>query len=137
MEGLKRESRIPEIRGSGNRKEGGPRLGSAGLADSSCSLRDRAISGFPDLRIPLPATLTPPVAGSILSGENPVAQNLGKVDRILRSGIGLALFGVGLFFQSWWGALGVVPLLTALNGFCPLYRILGLDTLRGRAPEGG
>jgi len=63
-----------------------------------------------------------------------VVSNLGQIDRIVRTGAAFGLFGLGLFFQSWWGALGVVPLLTALNGFCPVYRILGLDTKKA-SPE--
>ena len=54
--------------------------------------------------------------------------NVGQIDRILRAGAGFGLLGLGLFFQSWWGALGLVPLVTALNGFCPLYRLFGFDT---------
>lgn len=65
-----------------------------------------------------------------------MARNVGKVDRILRAGLGLAAFGLGLFFQSWWGALGVLPLLTAVNGFCPAYRLLGIDTRRLTNPGG-
>jgi len=65
-----------------------------------------------------------------------VIQNLGQIDRIVRAGVGVGLFGLGLFFQSWWGALGVVPLVTALNGFCPLYRLVGLDTHNGSPDRG-
>lgn len=55
--------------------------------------------------------------------------NVGGLDRILRIVIGLALIalaltgGIGL-----WGWIGVVPLATAALGFCPLYRVLGLNT---------
>jgi hypothetical protein len=55
--------------------------------------------------------------------------NVGTVDRVLRIGGGLALIGlaasgtVGL-----WGYVGVVPLLTGLFRFCPVYPLLGLNT---------
>ena len=29
---------------------------------------------------------------------------------------------------GWWGWLGVVPLLTGLISFCPLYTLLGFNT---------
>jgi hypothetical protein len=29
---------------------------------------------------------------------------------------------------GWWGWIGIVPLGTALVGFCPLYPLLGINT---------
>lgn len=55
--------------------------------------------------------------------------NEGNLDRILRVILGLGL--VSLVFvgpQTVWGYVGIVPLLTGLVGFCPLYKIFGLDT---------
>lgn len=54
--------------------------------------------------------------------------NVGSLDRVLRLLLGLALFGAGLFFQSWWGLVGLVPFVTGLLGFCPAYRLLGRST---------
>jgi hypothetical protein len=28
----------------------------------------------------------------------------------------------------WWGLIGIVPIATALAGYCPLYALLGLST---------
>ncbi len=56
--------------------------------------------------------------------------NVGKIDRILRILIGLAL--LSLVFvgpKTMWGLIGLVPLGTAVVSFCPLYRLLGVDTL--------
>ncbi|MFC4257750.1 DUF2892 domain-containing protein [Marinobacter lacisalsi] len=56
-------------------------------------------------------------------------KNEGKIDRTLRVLVGLVL--LSLVFvgpQSLWGLIGLVPLLTGLVGFCPLYRVLGLNT---------
>lgn len=55
--------------------------------------------------------------------------NEGKIDRILRIVVGLGL--LSLVFvgpQTMWGLVGLVPLLTGLIGFCPLYKIFGLNT---------
>lgn len=54
--------------------------------------------------------------------------NMGKIDRVIRIVAGLGIIGAGVFFQSWWGALGAVPLLTGALGICPLYLPLKLTT---------
>ncbi len=57
-----------------------------------------------------------------------MTQNIGKTDRIIRASAGVVIILFGFIIQSWWGAIGVVPLLTSLLGFCPLYTILGIST---------
>jgi ABC-type polysaccharide/polyol phosphate export permease len=55
--------------------------------------------------------------------------NVGTIDRILRAVVGLVL--IALVFvgpQTPWGWIGIVPLATALIGFCPAYRLFGLRT---------
>ena len=54
--------------------------------------------------------------------------NVGKTDRIIRVLIGLVLISLGLYFNTWWGAVGVIPLLTAAIGWCPLYLPFGLSS---------
>lgn len=57
-----------------------------------------------------------------------MTKNMGGIDRGLRVVVGLALLGWGYATQNWWGAIGVVPLLTALVSFCPMYVPLGINT---------
>ena len=61
--------------------------------------------------------------------------NVGGIDRTLRIVIGLALIGLTLAGTIGpWGWIGVVPLLTAALGNCPLYTLLGVNTCsRGKA----
>jgi hypothetical protein len=59
--------------------------------------------------------------------------NVGGFDRIARIVVGLALIAFALFAPAtlawkWIGWIGVVPLLTAIVGFCPAYTLLGLNT---------
>lgn len=55
--------------------------------------------------------------------------NVGSIDRILRIVVGLGLLSlVFIGPQTPWGWIGLVPLLTALVGFCPAYSILGVST---------
>jgi len=60
--------------------------------------------------------------------------NVGTVDRIVRLVVGILLitFALGIGFPktswSWVGWIGVIPLLTALFGYCPGYKLFGLST---------
>ncbi|MEQ1682736.1 MAG: DUF2892 domain-containing protein [Burkholderiaceae bacterium] len=55
--------------------------------------------------------------------------NVGNIDRILRVVLGIALLAMTLTGTiGVWGWVGVVPLLTAALGSCPLYTVLGLST---------
>ena len=61
-----------------------------------------------------------------------MTRNMGSIDRAVRIVIGLALLWYALLAAptgyNWIGWIGVIPLLTALSGFCPLYSILGVST---------
>ncbi len=48
-------------------------------------------------------------------------QNVGGIDRILRLVAGIALIAWGVTTSNWWGAIGIVPLFTALVSWCPAY----------------
>ncbi len=61
--------------------------------------------------------------------------NVGGFDRILRALVGLALLGVGYYFKSWWGLVGLVPLSTAIFRFCPAYLPIGLNTCELKKKE--
>ncbi len=54
--------------------------------------------------------------------------NEGKVDRIVRVILGIVIIGWGVVAQNWWGAVGLVPLLTGAIGFCPIYLPFKIDT---------
>ena len=47
--------------------------------------------------------------------------NLGRTDRAIRTTVGLVIAGSGILYGSWLGILAIVPLGTALIGYCPLY----------------
>ncbi|MDQ0509857.1 YgaP family membrane protein [Ancylobacter amanitiformis] len=57
--------------------------------------------------------------------------NIGRTDRALRVVVGLALLSLLVVVEGdlrWLGLIGLVPLLTALVGNCPLYSILGVSS---------
>jgi len=56
--------------------------------------------------------------------------NVGTIDRVLRVAAGLVLIGLAVSGKvGVWGYIGVVPLLTGLFRFCPVYPLIGLNTL--------
>ncbi len=63
-----------------------------------------------------------------------MTQNVGPVDRIIRIVLAIAFaYGAVALSGAWvWvlGVLAAVALITGLTGFCPLYRLLGINTNR-------
>lgn len=61
--------------------------------------------------------------------EDFMKKNEGTIDRSLRVVAGLALLSIAFVGpQTPWGYVGIVPLLTGLMGWCPLYTVLGINT---------
>ena len=54
--------------------------------------------------------------------------NVGKTDRTIRLIAGVVIIAAGIYYQSWWGAVGLVPLLTGAFRWCPPYSLLGIST---------
>ena len=65
-----------------------------------------------------------------------MTKNMGGLDRIVRAiaGIALILYALGIVAPGTgynvWGWIGVVPLLTALIGWCPAYLPFGIKTCK-------
>ena len=56
-------------------------------------------------------------------------KNVGKADQIIRILAGLILLSlVFIGPETLWGLIGLVPLVTGLSGFCPAYKLLGMNT---------
>lgn len=56
--------------------------------------------------------------------------NVGSTERTIRIVLGVAIIGAGLYFQSWWGAIGIIPLVTGAVSFCPLWTVFGINTCK-------
>ena len=61
--------------------------------------------------------------------------NVGGLDKKIRIAAGLIIIAAGAYFQSWWGAVGIVPLATALINWCPAYLPLGISTCKTQDSE--
>jgi hypothetical protein len=61
-----------------------------------------------------------------------VNNNVGTIDRVLRviAGLTLIALALGYFpgYQSVWGWVGVIPLITGFVGTCPVYSLFGMNT---------
>ena len=58
-----------------------------------------------------------------------MTQNIGNTERAIRAIVGIGL--ISLVFigpQTVWGWIGVVPLATAIIGWCPPYAMFGINT---------
>lgn len=58
-------------------------------------------------------------------------KNTGIIDRLIRVPLGIVIIAAGFYFEAFWGLVGVIPLMSGLSGFCPLYGVFGFTTLKG------
>lgn len=67
--------------------------------------------------------------------ETIMKTNEGTLDRSLRVVAGLVILSMAFVGpQSPWAYLGVIPLVTGLVGWCPLYTILGVNSCPLKKP---
>lgn len=57
---------------------------------------------------------------------------MGNADRWIRAIIGLVIIAIGIYFKSWWGLIGIIPLATALISTCPLYLPFRISTRKAK-----
>jgi len=59
-------------------------------------------------------------------------KNVGHIDKIIRIILAIIIAALGFYYQSWWGLLALIPLVTVFTSFCGLYPILGINTRKGK-----
>jgi len=57
-------------------------------------------------------------------------KNVGSADRAVRVIAGLIVIFIGVYFKSWWGLVGLLPIATAAMGWCPAYLPFGISTCK-------
>ena len=65
-----------------------------------------------------------------------MTRNVGDLDRWIRVALGIALLAIVFLVEGparWIGLVGIVPLVTAAVGYCPIYALFGLTTCRIKA----
>ncbi len=55
-------------------------------------------------------------------------KNVGTTDKIVRFIIAFVIIALSIMSRSWWGLVAIIPLATALIGFCPIYTIMDIKT---------
>ncbi len=61
--------------------------------------------------------------------------NVGNTDKIVRIAMALIIAAVGVYFKSWWGLVAIVPLVTGLISFCPVYKFFGVNTCSAKSVQ--
>jgi len=56
--------------------------------------------------------------------------NVGKREATIRVLVAALIFSVGIHFHSWWGLLGLIPLVTAIVRWCPVSAAIGVSTCK-------
>ncbi len=64
-----------------------------------------------------------------------MACRMGSQDRLSRIVAGVILIGFALITGNVVGWLGVIPLITGIIGWCPIYKPLGIDTCKTEYSE--
>ncbi len=57
-------------------------------------------------------------------------KNVGKIDKVIRVVVGVGMIAYAAMTGTTWAYLGVIPLVTAAMGFCPLYLPFGIKTCK-------
>ncbi len=57
--------------------------------------------------------------------------NVGATDKLIRIVLGIVLIVLGVINTAWLLVIiGLIPLITGLIGYCPLYTLLGINTCK-------
>jgi len=72
----------------------------------------------------------------LFNGHSPAQEkvmqtNVGTADKVIRIVIGVGLLSLVFILEGnvrWFGLIGIMPIFTALMGWCPAYTLLGIRT---------
>ena len=54
--------------------------------------------------------------------------NVGKTDQVIRIILGIFIILICIYYNSWWGILGLALIVTGITRYCPLNKILKIST---------
>ncbi len=56
-------------------------------------------------------------------------KNVGYMDSIIRVVLGALILSMGLFYDSYWGFIGLIPVISGAISFCPIYRLMRISSM--------
>ncbi|WP_281180345.1 YgaP family membrane protein [Paenibacillus tianmuensis] len=56
--------------------------------------------------------------------------NVSKTEQAVRMTIGAAIVFAGLYYRSWWGLVGLAPIITGATRYCPGNAVLGIQNCK-------
>jgi predicted RND superfamily exporter protein len=62
-------------------------------------------------------------------------KNVSSAGRVGRVVIGLIIIALGLIYESWWGLIGIFPLVVAATSVCPFYLPFGISECKTHTEE--
>lgn len=62
-------------------------------------------------------------------------ENIGPKDKLIRYIAGIIVMIIGYYYQSLLGGVGLLMVLSALVGTCPLYALLNISTVPVRSSK--
>jgi hypothetical protein len=57
-------------------------------------------------------------------------KNVCGAEKWIRAFLGVAILLAGLYYGSWWGLIGFIPLITAVISYCPVTHAIGFSSCR-------
>ena len=60
-------------------------------------------------------------------------RNVGTTEKWVRIIVGIVILSLLIFIPSGWrwlGLIGLIPLITGIIGYCPMYALLGISTYK-------
>jgi hypothetical protein len=57
-------------------------------------------------------------------------KNVGKGARYIFIFLAIAVFALGVIFNTWWGLLGVIPVIVAATERCAIFYLFKIDTTK-------
>jgi len=54
-------------------------------------------------------------------------KNLGNLESIIRVLFGGIIIAAGIYFDSLWGLIGIIPVISGATSFCPIYQYMNID----------
>lgn len=59
--------------------------------------------------------------------------NVGKTEQVIRISLGAVIVLTGLYYKSWWGLAGFIPIITGATRYCPANALLGIQNCKPKA----